>query len=179
MTTAKQNPPRGGGRSRRGRRRPGPGPIPVPFPGAGRGPRRSRYGYIVGLPLPIVIPTPVYLTPRNCTPPLSGDGTRLAVTAAWATACFLPAYHRAQIRWGTNSYAITSELVLELLPQARLRAPATAAEQELRRRIELATAILQNQRGIPTQYPRSPTTPRPIQRRIRPAWLRALLTGWP
>ena len=145
-------------------------------------PTWSRYGYRLSVPIAPVVPrgvvTPGYLVSAQCRPPLSPDGTRLAVTSAWASACFLPAYHRSQQRWGGNATAITAELVHELLPGARLSAPATGAEHQLRQRIELAVAVLQNQSGYPTPYSLVAPTPRPRVRSPRPAWLRALLTGW-
>lgn len=143
--------------------------------------RRTRYGYRVGLPAVPVMPVgrlPRYLDARSCTPPLSDDGTRLQVSAAWATACFLPAYHQAHLRWGANEHAITAELVHELVPSARLHSAKSGAEHQLRHRIALAVAVLQNQAGIPTPYPPAAPTPRPRVRSLRPAWLRALLTGW-
>lgn len=142
---------------------------------------QSHYGYRVGLPQVAIVPrgrVPSYLVPQHCTPPLSADGTQLQISAAWATACFLPAYHVAHLRWGGNGGAITAELVHELVPNARLHTPATGAEHQLRQRIALAVAVLQNQHGYPTPYPQAAPTPRPRVRTLRPAWLRALLTGW-
>ena len=143
--------------------------------------RRTRYGYRVGVPVVPVVPlgrAPGYLTAISCAPPLSHDGTRLQVSSAWATACFMPAYHQAHLRWGVNDSAITAELVHELVPNARLHTAASGAEHQLRQRIALAVAVLQNQAGIPTAYPPAAPTPRPRVRSLRPAWLRALLTGW-
>jgi len=136
-------------------------PIPV---------RLSRYGYVV-------VQSPRLRT-EKCRAPVSDDG-RLMVSAKWAIVCFMPAYRRARARWGGNAPAIASELMLELRPTSSLGAPKLAAEQELRRRIDLATSVLLNAEGIPTPYPPHPATPRPRPwpRRQTP-WIRALTLGW-
>lgn len=141
--------------------------------------RRSRFGYFVGVP--VVLPPaafPTFVQPVGCPPPLIDAGTRIAVTGRWATACFMPAYHRARLRWDGNATAIGAELMLELVPQAAIGPARTAAEQELRRRIDLAVAVLLNSEGVVVPYPPSPPTPRPPTNRRQPAWLRALTTGW-
>ena len=130
--------------------------------------RRSRHGYVV---LPLVSHAPIDL----CAAPIDAQG-RVAITASWAHSCFLPAYRRAFAIWGPNATAIVHEITGELLPTMRMP-PTTGGEIELRRRIELAVAVLQNQAGIPTPYPGGLALPRPVLPPGAP-WERALLTGW-
>lgn len=79
--------------------------------------------------------------------------------------------------WGANAAALADEIAAELAPDMRID-PRTGAERELKRRIELAVALLLNAEGIPTRYPQEPRSPRPLQIPVGPPWYRALLTGW-
>jgi hypothetical protein len=110
-----------------------------------------------------------------CSAPIDALG-RITITTQWATTCFLPSYRRAFAMWGANASAIVHEIVAELLPSMAMP-PTLGAEVELRRRIELAVAVLQNQAGIPTRFPAQLELPKPRLPSAAP-WLRALLTGW-
>ncbi len=79
--------------------------------------------------------------------------------------------------WGGNAQAISTEIVGELVPPMRID-PTTGPELELRRRVDLAVAVLLNRGGVPTDFPPQPRTPRPEQMPPGPPWYRALLTGW-
>ena len=127
-----------------------------------------------GYPVPLPVFVPVGVDP--CVSPITG--ARLDVTAAWAINCFWPAYQSAQIVWGPNAPAVAGEIVMQLLPELAMR-PSIAAERELRRRIDLAIAVLLNAEGIPTRFPANPPLPRPPRAsQIEVPWIRALVTGW-
>lgn len=101
------------------------------------------------------------------------------LTPRWATECFLPNYEIQRGMWGGNAAALSTEILLQIMPDAALGLPLTGPERELRRRIELAVAVLLGAEGIPTRFPPNPPTPRPPQaRRIGVPWIRALVTGW-
>jgi len=136
-----------------------------------------------------VPPRTIVPPPWRCAPLVDLSG-HLVLTPAWATACFIPAYHRARATWGRNAKAITTEVLHEVDPASSVGAPLTAAEYELRRRIAMAVAILLNAEGVPTQYPPPAVWPPPgvwppfvIQPSLPslpsagPAWLVALTTG--
>ena len=127
--------------------------------------RRTRHGYVAVPNAPL----------RDCGSPFVAG--RLRVTSQWALHCFAPAWHRARTMWGGNAQAISTEIVGELVPPMRI-VPTTGPEQELRRRVDLAVAVLLNRGGVPTGYPPQPRTPRPEAMPAGPPWYRALLTGW-
>lgn len=181
-----------------------PGPVvisPVPGQSAGGGDgviedRRHRSFFWGGgfwpwwfNPWPIVIPAPLPISPlliqpppepvgaANCPPPVLAG--RIVVNDAWAFECFLPAYHQARLRWGSNAAAVTQEVLLALDPGTVIGPATLGVDVELRRRIELAVAILLGQEGIPTRFPPNPMTPRPAAASsITVPWVRALRTGW-
>lgn len=143
------------------------------------GPRLSRQGFVIGIPVYAVPPRTIVPPPWRCRPVVDPSG-HLVVTPAWATACFVPAYHRARAAWGRNTKAITTEVLHEVDPASSAGAPLTAAEHELRRRIAMAVAILLNAEGVPTHYPPPAVWTYPVQSAFPspgPAWLVALTTG--
>lgn len=126
----------------------------------------GRYGYAPAPPLATVLvddPT---------------DGSSLSVTRKWVEACFVPAFVRARNIWGFNPGAIRDEILGDLTPQIRVRGPFTGAEMELRRRIEMAIALIFNEQGAVVPLPSDPRTPRPTTLPDGPPWYRALQTGW-
>ncbi|MCH9637722.1 MAG: hypothetical protein K0U16_07245 [Gammaproteobacteria bacterium] len=126
---------------------------------------RTRHGYVDAGPSTTVCHVPIE------------DGA-LVVTPEWIRICFMPAYAQARTTWGGNAASITTEILSDLAPGMRVRRPKTGAERELRRRVELAVAVLLNAAGVPTRYPADPITPRPRVMPAGPAWYRALMTGW-
>lgn len=133
------------------------------------------YGFGYGWPYPVAYPVAVPVDP--C--PIPIDQGRVVVSSGWALDCFWNAYVNARAVWGANAQAITSEIMLQLVPPSLLGEATTGAERELRRRIAMAVAVLLSQDGIPTRLPPNPPTPRPdAASGIRVPWLRALVTGW-
>lgn len=127
------------------------------------------WNYAVPYAVPVEIPL--------CPPPF--DNGRLFVTPRWATECFAPTYESARALWGGNAAALSTEILLQIMPDAAIGVPMTGPERELRRRIDLAVAVLLGAEGIPTRFPPNPVTPRPVgARRIAVPWIRALVTGW-
>jgi hypothetical protein len=138
---------------------------------------RARFGWPWFWPVAVPVPVEVPVALTECPAPFA-DG-RLVVTSRWATDCFAPAYEQARSMWGANAAALSTEVLLTLLPDAELGLPALGAEQELRRRIELAVAVLLGGEGIPVRYPPNPPSPRPPSAsQINTPWIRALVTGW-
>lgn len=126
-------------------------------------------------PWPEVIP--IAAPGLACTAPI-GNG-RLAIDEAWAYRCFAPAFDQARAQWGNNAVGLSTDVLLAVMPDAALGVPASGPEHELRRRIELAVAILLGAEGIPTRFPPNPPTPRPrVASTIATPWVRALVTGW-
>ena len=124
----------------------------------------------------IPIAAPLFVDPDPCRVPIV-DGA-LIVDGAWAIHCFWPAYAEARMIWGFSSVNVAIETMLALVPGAAIVA-TNGAEAELRRRIETAVAVLLNDDGIPTQYPKQSMTPRPPRAdAIAVPWIRALVTGW-
>jgi len=138
--------------------------------------RRSRHGYVIGVPVYRLAPLGLVPPPWRCAAPIDPRG-RLILTPAWATACFVPAYHRARAAWGPNKKAITTEVMHDLWPWASVRGSRSAAEAELRRRVELAVAALLNAEGTPARYPPPPLWPVGLPSPRTPSWLSALITG--
>lgn len=104
---------------------------------------------------------------------------RLAIDEEWAVNCFAPIYQDARAQWGSNAAALATDVLVTVMPDARLGTPASGPEYELRRRIELAVAVLLGAEGIPTRFPADPVTPRPRNAsKISTPWIRALVTGW-
>ncbi len=113
---------------------------------------------------------------RTCPPPIRDE--RLVVTREWALGCFLPAYSSARGRARNDPDAIT-DAISEVLISRWLKAPKVSlAASELERRIQLAVAVLLRQDGFDVQMPEEPGYPPPAAQ-IHPAWVRALMTGWP
>jgi hypothetical protein len=125
-------------------------------------------------PWPEVVPTLVGV--EDCVPI---QGGRLLIDEAWAYRCFAPAFDQARAQWRNNAVGLSTDVLLAVMPDAALGIPASGPEYELRRRIDLAVAILLGAEGIPTRFPPNPPTPRPRDAsRITIPWVRALVTGW-
>jgi len=134
-------------------------------------PFRSRHGYVIGLPVYLASARALGPAPWQCAAVVDERG-HLMLTPAWASACFVPAYHRARISWGPNKTAIATEVTHALWPWASVGRRRPAAEVELHRRIELAVAVLLNA----VRYPPPPAWPLAPQPHA-PAWMSALVTG--
>jgi len=138
------------------------------------------YPYAVPYAVPVIQPVEFYEepAPSACPPPPIVAG-RLAIDEGWAATCFWPTYSDARAQWGNNAAAIATTVLLAVMPDAALGVPSTGPEHELRRRIELAVAVLLSADGVPTRLPRNPPSPRPPRAsQITTPWIRALVTGW-
>lgn len=122
---------------------------------------------------------PGFVQRPGCEMPLSVDCTQLQISPQWAIACFKPTYHRLRAMHGDDYHAILDDLIWQEIPACTIGGPATGAEYELYRRLQLAVAALMNTEGIPVRYPPLARFPRPPRaQQISQPWLRALLTGW-
>lgn len=136
------------------------------------GHRRSFFGWGFPTYVPVFIP----IAQTNCGSPIVEPD--IIIDARWAVDCFWPTYLDARAVWGPNVGAVVAEILLALAPDLALAVPRTGAEIELRRRVELAVAVLMGQEGIPVAFPPRPLVPRPSQAgQIRVPWIRALVTG--
>lgn len=136
------------------------------------GHRRNFFGWGFTNYVPVFVP----IATASCgTPIVEPD---VIIDARWAIDCFWPTYLDARAMWGPNATAVVGEILLALAPGTALALPRTGAEIELRRRIELAVAVLMGQEGIPVAFPPRTSVPRPFQAtQIRVPWIRALVTG--
>lgn len=122
---------------------------------------------------------PSFVMAQGCTLPLSEDCLSLRVTPRWAIGCFKPMYHRLREIHGDDYEAIVDDIVQKEIPACNIGGPTTGAEQELYRRLRLATATLMNMEGVAVRYPKAAPFPRPKRaQQISQPWMRALLTGW-
>lgn len=121
------------------------------------------------------IPFMAYID-RTCPPPIR-DGV-LDVTREWSLGCFLPAYQAARTRGRNDPEALVKDITNVLLSRWVTVPRPSAAGQELERRVRLAVAVLLRQDGYDVLMPAEPGYPSPSVQ-IHPAWIRALMTGWP
>lgn len=138
----------------------------------------SYYPYSYYYPTYATYQQPEWYQPETCSPPISGDCTRLQPTAMWATSCFLPRFRYLRNVYGDDYERLASALAREEAPWCSFPARSGAAA-EYQRRVQLAVAVLLNSEGLPVRYPPPPLTPRPGDAdTIQQPWMRALLTGW-
>lgn len=136
----------------------------------------NAWPWYVGV-VPVAAPLTYDAQSPVCTSPI--EGGVLVIDGRWAVECFWPAYAEARLQWGGNASSLAQEILLQIDPGASIESVGRGAEDELRRRVELAVAVLLNDDGIPTKYPRRAVTPRPSRAdQIRVPWIRALVTGW-
>jgi len=121
------------------------------------------------------IPFMAYID-RRCPPPIRDGG--LDVTREWALGCFLPAYQAARTRDRNDPQALVKDITNVLLSRWVSVPKPTLAGQELERRVRLAVAVLLRQDGYDVTMPVEPGYPSPALQ-MHPAWIRALMTGWP
>lgn len=135
--------------------------------------------YLYPYPYPVVEVQELEALPVSSCPPPPIVAGHLAIDEGWAATCFWPAYADARDQWGNNATAIATTVLLAVMPDAALGVPSTGPEHELRRRIELAVAVLLSAEGTPVRMPRNPPSPRPLRAsQIVTPWIRALVTGW-
>lgn len=121
------------------------------------------------------IPFMAYID-RTCPAPIK-DGM-LDVTREWALGCFLPAYQAARTRSRNDPQAIVKDITNVLLSRWVSGPHPSLAAVELERRVRLAVAVLLRQDGYDVPMPVEPGYPSPSTQ-MHPAWIRALMTGWP